>query len=106
MAIDKGDAVFLQYTGGTTGISKGAALTHRNLIANLLQFSAALGPMVDKGKEIVITALPLTVNCLAFSYLGGHNVLIADTAYPNRAWARSCAGNYVNHGDPAHLPMV
>ncbi len=64
------DIAFLQYTGGTTGISKGAMLTHRNLI--ILQFSSALGPIIETGKEIVVTALPLyhifalTINCLAF----------------------------------------
>jgi long-chain acyl-CoA synthetase len=82
--IYKDDIALLQYTGGTTGISKAAVLSHRNLIANILQFSAALGPIIDEGKEIVITALPLyhifalTGNCLAFFYLGAHNVLIAD----------------------------
>ncbi|MGH8612862.1 MAG: AMP-binding protein [Gammaproteobacteria bacterium] len=82
--IDGEDIAFLQYTGGTTGISKGVTLTHRNLIANILQFSSALGPIIEKGKEIVVTALPLyhifalTINCLAFLYLGAKNVLITD----------------------------
>ncbi|MGH6634607.1 MAG: AMP-binding protein [Gammaproteobacteria bacterium] len=82
--MDGEDIAFLQYTGGTTGISKGAALTHRNLIANILQFSSALGPIIERGQEIVVTALPLyhifalTINCLAFLYLGAQNVLITD----------------------------
>jgi long-chain acyl-CoA synthetase len=76
------DIALLQYTGGTTGVSKGAILTHRNLVANILQTSAALGSKLRDGEEIIITALPLyhifalTVNCLTFMYHGGHNVLI------------------------------
>lgn len=76
------DILFLQYTGGTTGISKGAMLTHRNLVANLLQFLAMGGPKFESGNEIVITVLPLyhifalTINCLAFVCMGCLNVLI------------------------------
>lgn len=82
--IDNEDIIFLQYTGGTTGISKGATLTHRNLIANILQFSAVLGPKLEEGQEVILTALPLyhifalSINCLAFLYLGGHSILISD----------------------------
>ncbi|MEN8261177.1 MAG: AMP-binding protein, partial [Pseudomonadota bacterium] len=82
--VENSEILFLQYTGGTTGISKGAALTHRNVIANILQCSAALGPIIDDGREIVITALPLyhifalTINCLAFVHHGGHNILITN----------------------------
>ena len=82
--IEHEDILFLQYTGGTTGISKGATLTHRNIVANILQFSAVLGPKLKAGREIIVTALPLyhifalTVNCLAFIHHGGHNILIAD----------------------------
>ncbi len=82
--VNNEDILFLQYTGGTTGVSKGATLTHRNLIANILQFSAVLGPRLDEGQEVILTALPLyhifalSVNCLAFLHLGGHNILITD----------------------------
>lgn len=78
------DLAFLQYTGGTTGVSKGAMLTHRNMVANLEQVSAMILPLVDDGKEVVITALPLyhifalTANCLTFIKHGGCNVLITN----------------------------
>jgi long-chain acyl-CoA synthetase len=78
------DLAFLQYTGGTTGVSKGAMLTHRNMIANLLQAKAAISPLMEEGKEIVVTALPLyhifalTANCLTFLTLGGTNLLITN----------------------------
>jgi len=77
------DVAFLQYTGGTTGVAKGAMLTHRNIIANLLQ-SRAWQTQIDDSAEVIITALPLyhifalTANCLTFIYLGGSNVLISD----------------------------
>jgi long-chain acyl-CoA synthetase len=70
------DVAFLQYTGGTTGVAKGAMLTHRNIIANLLQARAWLANL-DTEHEVIITALPLyhifalTANCLVFLYLGG-----------------------------------
>ena len=80
-----GDIAFLQYTGGTTGVAKGAMLTHRNLVANMLQSKAWMIPTgVGKDTEIVITALPLyhifalTANCLVFMAMGGINVLITD----------------------------
>lgn len=78
------DIAFLQYTGGTTGISKGAILTHGNMVANLQQVSAWIEPFTQKGKEIVITALPLyhifslLANCLFFMKLGGLNYLITN----------------------------
>jgi long-chain acyl-CoA synthetase len=78
------DLAFLQYTGGTTGVSKGAMLTHRNMIANLLQAKAAISPLMEEGNEIVVTALPLyhifalTANCLTFLTLGGTNLLITN----------------------------
>ncbi len=79
------DIAFLQYTGGTTGVAKGAMLTHRNLVANMLQSKAWLLPMgIGQGVEIIITALPLyhifalTANCLVFMALGGMNVLITN----------------------------
>lgn len=78
------DLAFLQYTGGTTGLSKGAMLTHRNMVANLEQAKAAIKPMLEDGKELVVTALPLyhifalTANCLTFITLGGTNLLITN----------------------------
>ncbi|HJO35905.1 MAG: AMP-binding protein [Pseudomonadota bacterium] len=78
------DLAFLQYTGGTTGRSKGAMLLHRNVLANVLQAEAWCRPVLNEGEEIVITALPLyhifalTANCLLFSKLGGLNVLITN----------------------------
>ncbi len=78
------DLAFLQYTGGTTGVSKGAMLTHRNMVANLEQAKAAIKPMLEEGCELVVTALPLyhifalTANCLTFMTLGGTNLLITN----------------------------
>ena len=78
------DVAFLQYTGGTTGQSKGAILTHGNLVANVEQTVAWMGDLLKEGEETVITALPLyhvfalTANLLVFLRLGGSNVLIGD----------------------------
>ncbi len=78
------DIAFLQYTGGTTGLSKGAKLTHGNMVANLVQMDAWIGPVLTKGKDVIVTALPLyhifalTVNCLMFLQAGGKNVLITN----------------------------
>jgi long-chain acyl-CoA synthetase len=78
------DLAFLQYTGGTTGVSKGAMLTHRNMVANLEQAKAAIKPMLSEGEELIVTALPLyhifalTANCLTFLTLGGTNLLITN----------------------------
>jgi len=78
------DVAFLQYTGGTTGVSKGAMLTHGNMVANVVQASAWLGTGLVPGGETVITALPLyhifslTANCMVFLTLGGKNVLITN----------------------------
>jgi long-chain acyl-CoA synthetase len=78
------DLAFLQYTGGTTGLSKGAMLTHRNMVANLEQAKAAIKPLLEEGSETVVTALPLyhifalTANCLTFITLGGTNLLITN----------------------------
>jgi long-chain acyl-CoA synthetase len=77
------DIAFLQYTGGTTGVAKGAMLVHRNIVANMLQARAWLTPFLDPSRrEVVITPLPLyhifslTANCLVFMSVGGENVLI------------------------------
>jgi long-chain acyl-CoA synthetase len=82
-ALGHADIAFLQYTGGTTGVSKGAILTHRNVIAALLQYTAWLRPAMT-GRPVIITALPLyhifslTVNCLVMMVVGGENVLITN----------------------------
>jgi long-chain acyl-CoA synthetase len=78
------DLAFLQYTGGTTGVAKGAMLTHRNMVANLLQVAAFWKNVIEPGKEIIITPLPLyhifclTCNCLVFIQHGGLLVLITN----------------------------
>lgn len=78
------DLAFLQYTGGTTGVAKGAMLTHRNMQANLEQAKAAYAPLLRPGQELVVTALPLyhifalTVNCLLFLEMGGRSLLITN----------------------------
>lgn len=78
------DLAFLQYTGGTTGVSKGAMLSHGNMVANMQQSSAWLGQLVTPGAETIVTALPLyhifalTANCLVFLKFGGRNVLITN----------------------------
>ena len=78
------DLAFLQYTGGTTGVAKGAMLTHGNMQANLEQTKATYGKLLRPGKEQVVTALPLyhifalTVNGLLFLDLGGTNLLITN----------------------------
>ncbi len=79
------DVAFLQYTGGTTGVAKAAVLTHRNMVANVLQAAAWVTPSLQANEgRIVITALPLyhifalTSNCLAFLSLGARNVLITN----------------------------
>ncbi len=82
--LEHDDIAFLQYTGGTTGVAKGAMLTNKNLIANLQQASAWLAPTTREGEEIIITALPLyhifslTANCLTFMKIGGLNHLITN----------------------------
>ena len=79
-----GDVAFLQYTGGTTGVAKGAMLTHGNIVANLQQASAWIAKDFKDGEEVIITALPLyhilslTANCLTFMKVGGENVLVTN----------------------------
>lgn len=76
------DIAFLQYTGGTTGVAKGAMLLHRNIIANLLQAGAWVKPFLGVERHVILTPLPLyhilslTANCLVFMTLGAENVLI------------------------------
>jgi long-chain acyl-CoA synthetase len=78
------DLAFLQYTGGTTGVAKGAMLTHRNMVSNMLQAYAWISPNTREGEEIVVTALPLyhifalTANFLTFARIGGFNHLITN----------------------------
>lgn len=83
-ALNHDDLAFLQYTGGTTGVAKGAELTHGNIVSNVLQAAAWVVPPLDDSGEVVITALPLyhifslTANCLLFMRLGGLNYLITN----------------------------
>ncbi len=78
------DIAFLQYTGGTTGVSKGAVLTNRNMVANMQQASAWIHNIMEEGKEVIITALPLyhifslTANCLTFMKYGALVYLITN----------------------------
>lgn len=78
------DIAFLQYTGGTTGVAKGAILTHGNLVANVEQTSAWIGTKFKEGEEVIVTPLPLyhifalTANLLTFVRWGANNVLIAN----------------------------
>ncbi|MBE1160995.1 long-chain-fatty-acid--CoA ligase [Dyella acidiphila] len=78
------DIAFLQYTGGTTGVAKGAMLTHGNMIANMLQAGAWFGAQIRPGEETIITALPLyhifalTCNCFIFLRFGGRSILITN----------------------------
>ena len=82
--VSQQDLAFLQYTGGTTGVAKGAMLTHGNMIANMQQACAWISPNLTFGKEVIITALPLyhifalTANCLTFAKFGALNYLITN----------------------------
>lgn len=81
--LTQNDIAFLQYTGGTTGVAKGAILLHKNIIANICQARAWLSPAIKNGEEIIISPLPLyhifslTVSCI-FVTVGGLNVLITN----------------------------
>jgi long-chain acyl-CoA synthetase len=78
------DLAFLQYTGGTTGVAKGAMLTHGNMVANMQQISEWMKPKLVPGQEVAVAPLPLyhifslTVNCLAFMKIGSRNLLITN----------------------------
>jgi long-chain acyl-CoA synthetase len=83
-AVKSEDIAFLQYTGGTTGVAKGAILTHKNIVSNMLQARAWIKDFITDGKEIIITPLPLyhifslTANCFIFNSVGALNVLITN----------------------------
>ncbi len=82
VALGGEDLLFLQYTGGTTGLSKGAALSHRNLVANVQQFKAIVADQLRPGQEVIVTAIPLyhifalMVNFLTYFSVGAENWLV------------------------------
>jgi long-chain acyl-CoA synthetase len=84
VALSHDDIAFLQYTGGTTGVAKGAMLTHRNMVANIVQAGAWIGTCATPGRDVIITALPLyhifalTANWAVWMLCGGHSILIVN----------------------------
>lgn len=78
------DVISLQYTGGTTGVAKGAMLTNRNLVANMLQIRGIMMPFLKEREEVCLSPLPMyhifafTVNCLALMGIGSHTILITN----------------------------
>lgn len=82
--VEGDDIAFLQYTGGTTGVAKGAVLSHSNVVANVMQAKAAYNSLFSEGRDLVVTALPLyhvfalSMNCLLFIEMGGQNLLITN----------------------------
>ncbi|MEZ9902372.1 AMP-binding protein [Vibrio breoganii] len=82
--IEQSDLAYLQYTGGTTGLAKGAMLTHKNVMANVLQVFGHFGPRTAKDKEHAVTPLPLyhifanSVSMMLMMYMGGSNLLITN----------------------------
>ncbi|MCM8613226.1 long-chain-fatty-acid--CoA ligase FadD [Accumulibacter sp.] len=84
VSVQQEDLAFLQYTGGTTGVSKGAMLLHRNILANLAQAHAWINPALGDEQHMVVTALPLyhifalTANCFTFFKIGASNLLIVN----------------------------
>lgn len=81
---ERDDVAVLQYTGGTTGVAKGAMLTHRNLIANMLQAKVIMASNLEEGQETIVAPLPMyhiyafTFHCMAMLMTGNHNVMITN----------------------------
>jgi long-chain acyl-CoA synthetase len=84
VSLSHNDLAFLQYTGGTTGVAKGAMLSHGNIVSNMIQARAWIRFLIEEGKDVIITPLPLyhifslTANCLIFNSVGALNVLITN----------------------------